>query len=209
MYCDRIYSYLVEQGCLENVGIAIEQVERDVPRPQQLNTTITLRTVLECDYRFDVIPFHKHGQMKETTRIVGVPACGFNATSSKNATKMPGTVCKARHGREDWLHDMPRRQKAPHCQQKKRLVQLAALPAKQLHHLACELKWRIFETKVTSRADAEQESIVDVYQPPRLVVQYIPVVPVLGRRKKGRDGERESGGFQISRLMVLYVGPGF
>lgn len=85
VWCDRIYEYLVSRGCLEHVGINIAEVEENVPRPLQLAASLPIQAVLENDYRFDVIPFHKHGLLRETVRHdVVVPACTPGRVSSKS-----------------------------------------------------------------------------------------------------------------------------
>ena len=60
VWCDRVYEYLVQCGCMENVGVELSKIELHVVKPRQLAASVTLQAVLETDYRFDVIPFHKH-----------------------------------------------------------------------------------------------------------------------------------------------------
>jgi len=70
VWCDRVWEYLLACGCLENVGVEIGQVELHCPKPKQFVSSVTLQSVLETDYRFDVIPFHKHTNRKDWTSEV-------------------------------------------------------------------------------------------------------------------------------------------
>ena len=91
VWCDRVYEYLLSRGCVENVGIDISQIEVHIPKPRQFVASICLQAVLETDYRFDVIPYHKHGVKEEVfpgihreknyRRVVteiDVPACTYS-----------------------------------------------------------------------------------------------------------------------------------
>ena len=101
VWCDRVWEYLLTCGCLENVGVEIEQVELHCPKPKQFVSSVTLQSVLETDYRFDVIPFHTHTNRKDWTSEVfpnvhreseyrmmmknmNVPSCTYS-TSDRNA----------------------------------------------------------------------------------------------------------------------------
>ena len=82
VWCDRVHAYLLSRGCLENVGIDITEVAIAVPKPLQLTAAVTLQAVLETDYRFDVIPFHKHDGFREIIKNVNVPACAYSSSSA-------------------------------------------------------------------------------------------------------------------------------
>lgn len=59
VWCDRVYEFLAAQGCArEEKSLTLAQIDSEITKPQQFHASVSLKSVLERDYRFDVLPFY-------------------------------------------------------------------------------------------------------------------------------------------------------